>query len=697
MKKIYTIIAIALAACMFTPFANAQGVDDSGDELIEKNGLAYRKSISEPSTEGVYTITLEAFTTGTVTITHTSIPADIMLVLDYSGSMAWRMTQDNANNVNDNSTNSQYWSRMKTLREAVLAFIEDIDDNDLNDPDTGLPRTDGRLGNRIGIVTFAGDNAAQARVNLRRLDNGGKTALINAVNALTNPNGGTYADDGMTIAYNQLNHGDDSRKIRTTVLFTDGDPGGGKNWDAQHWSGNGLSDSANETWTVANNVIKIANDIKGLKNDDKGISSSVYTVSIINSPSDYTKVYLGKASSEWENADKMATIEARQGSYYNYNYTYYVLNPAWNSTNIWANGTGSKVSGADGKYAYATTDAERLKEIFKSIASASGGTSAPINDGSVATVDVVSSSFMLPPGANDESIEVYTVRYIKDNTDGTHVFETNADGVEVLVPAGDREETYTKKWVDEDDVAHEEPNTDVDDDIEWHLTASVEGGKKNKITVTGFDYANLFCGPDQSETSGWHKGYKLVIKIPIKMDTEAVGGPGLNTNGPGSGIIVNGENLFPFESPKVSLPVNIHIRKEGLAVGESAKFLIERTSDGGTTWTPVTSVFVTRTSADAEKGENAPITKVIGMPATDDSTPAKPYVYRVTEETWSWSYNSGHTTPVTTDLLETNPFIFTNSKKDDINMKVRNAESKATNIFLPGETAGHYVDSKERK
>ena len=134
----------------------------------------------------------------------------------------------------------------------------------------------------------------------------------------------------------------------------------------------------------------------------------------------------------------------------------------------------------------------------------------------------------------------------------------------------------------------------------------------------------------------------------------------------------------------------------GLAVGESAKFLIERTSDGGTTWTPVTSVFVTRTSTDAEEGENAPITKVIGMPATDDSTPAKPYVYRVTEEAWSWSYNSGHTTPVTTDLLETNPFIFTNSKKDDINMKVRNAESKATNIFLPGETEGHYVDSKDR-
>lgn len=179
------------------------------------------------------------------------------------------------------------------------------------------------------------------------------------------------------------------------------------------------------------------------------------------------------------------------------------------------------------------------------------------------------------------------------------------------------------------------------------------------------------------------------------MDKEAVGGPNLDTNGPNSGIYVNGVNQFPFTSPEVSLPVNIHIRKEGLSVGESAKFTIERTTDGEN-WTPVTSVFVTRTGNDAQEGENAPLTKVSGLPATDNSTPAQPYVYRIVEEKWSWSYNSGHTTPVTTDLLETNPFIFTNTKKDQIDIRIRNAESKAMNIFLPGETEGHYIDSKAR-
>jgi len=681
----------------------AQTVAASGGEWIEKSGLSYRKSISAPNTEGVYYITLESFTTGTVTLTNESIPADIVLVLDYSGSMADKM--DGSSNANDNSTNEANWSKMKVLRRAVLSFIEEIDTNDLKDPDTGLDRPDGRLGNRISIIRFSSNGTASTLVKLRRLDNGGKQAMINAVNGLTNPTGGTYAEDGMQLAYNELNFNDDTRKIRTAVLFTDGDPGSGNYWEdvdrvkignkyynllsnrSSHWG--------ESTWVTANEVIRIANDIKGLTNETKKISANVYTVSVIKTPSKYAQVYLGKTSSNWKDATKMATLKTIR---YNGNTRYY-LDPAWNGTDIWANGDGTLVSGAN--FAYSTTNASELNSIFKSIAHASGGTTAPVNEGTVSQVDVVSASFTLPDGATDDNIEVYTVRYTGNDASGKAQFKTRTVGsqvVEDLVRARTNTDTYLKKWTDDNNVAHEEI-TDVDDGITWHLTATEAGGKKDKITINGFDYANLFCGPDASVNTGpypgWHQGYKLVVKIPIKMDKEAVGGPNLNTNGPNSGIYVNGVNQFPFTSPKVSLPVNIHIRKEGLSVGESAKFTIERTTDGEN-WTPVTSVFVTRTGNDTQEGENAPLTKVSGLPATDNSTPAKPYVYRVVEEKWSWSYNSGHTTPVTTDLLETNPFIFTNTKKDQIDIRIRNAESKATNIFLPGETEGHYIASKAR-
>ncbi len=696
MKKIYSILSLAAAFCAFTPFANAQGIVASGEEWTERNGLGYRKYISEPNTEGVYYITLESFTTGKVEITQQSIPCDITLVLDYSGSMKYKMGSDS--NGDDSSSNSANWSRMKHLRNAVLAFIDAIDDNDLYYPDDDDPSTPReprptRLGNRIGIITFAAKNNCKEQSPLRALGGNGLSTLKSVVNGLTSPTGETWADNGMQKALGQMNFQDDSRKRRTTILFTDGIPGGGTAWGKSetHSGVKCLTSGSYNTWYCGNRVISFANDIKNISDEAKDIVTSVYTVSVINNPDDYTKVYLGKTSSEWLGATKMADIEA-YGSYYRF--------PTW-ETNIWDNGDGTRND--DGKtYAYATTNATELKNIFSTIASSSGGAEGELSSATVANVDVVSASFALPAGASDSSIEVYTVRYTGDNADGTHNFKTKTVGGKVVddaIKAPERAERYLRKWKDSDNVEHEKM-TDVDSAITWHLTASTTGGKKDKITVDGFDYANLWCGPDPTVTEGdyvgWHQGYKLIIKIPVKMDDEAVGGPSLNTNGPGSGIYVNGVNQFPFVSPQVSLPVNIHIRKEGLEVGESAKFRIDRSSDGGNTWTPVTSVFVTRTANDDKTGENAPITKIIGMPATDNSTPAKEYIYKIVEEPWTWSYNSGHTTTDRTDLLEVNPFIFTNTKKENIDNKVKNGESKTFNTFLPGNTEGSYVDSKPR-
>lgn len=119
----------------------------------------------------------------------------------------------------------------------------------------------------------------------------------------------------------------------------------------------------------------------------------------------------------------------------------------------------------------------------------------------------------------------------------------------------------------------------------------------------------------------------------------------------------------------------------------------------------MTSVFVTRTTEE----EAAPIVKVVGMPATDNSTPAKPYVYQVVEDDWNWAYKlmaikdlngdsigNLSTRSATTDDLETNPFIFVNTKKTDIDGRIKNAESKTMNVFLPGRTEGEYIDSKQR-
>ena len=55
---------------------------------LEKNGIAYRKAATlKPGTTDRYVIDIEAFVTGAVHKIVSSKPADIVLVLDVSGSM----------------------------------------------------------------------------------------------------------------------------------------------------------------------------------------------------------------------------------------------------------------------------------------------------------------------------------------------------------------------------------------------------------------------------------------------------------------------------------------------------------------------------------------------------------------------------------------------------------------------------------
>ena len=251
-----------------------------------------------------------------------------------------------------------------------------------------------------------------------------------------------------------------------------------------------------------------------------------------------------------------------------------------------------------------------------------------------------------------------------------------------------------------------ESDLPVDDNITIELSVSgLVPGKKDMIEVKGFDYGNNFCGPETDEDGNvTYNGYKVIIEIPIMMDDSAVGGPHVATNAPGSGIYVGGVNIAPFVSPVVSLPVNLHINKQGLREGESAKFTVERavlpddwtkpatSSDPAydqLSWEDVTSVFVTRREGDLE-GE--PETQIKGLPSTNDQ--GKEYVYRIKEDNWSWSYTPGRTTIFTSDQLVVNPFIFTNTPIENVDQQIRHAESKVTNTF---RDESKWKEGKERK
>ena len=661
MKKIqYILFAIAFFALV--PAKNVQ----AQKETTYKNGLGYSKNISTPDDKGVYTITLEAFTTGNVSISKKSIPADIVLVLDVSGSMAYNMNSDSGNNN----------ERLNALKTAVNSFIDIINDNDLKDPD-GNPREQ-RLGNRIAIVTYStnANNRSNGLIPLGSslTDNGGVTTLKGIVNNLT-ASGGTYAHKGMDMAYDILSPLNETRQLRTTVFFTDGVPGLWGSWTSQttrsnnsiyNWperTGQGTQWSQYQivervdTYNTANATINAANNIKNLANENKGIISNVYSVSIINNPGRQTQVYLGKTSSNYLGATTMGN-----------------WNGTWNSdTAMWNNGDGTRNTSTT-NFSFSSTSQEGLKEVFETIASESGGSDADLGGSTVAVMDIVSANFILPNGADPKQIKVYTAACtggsVGNLTFGTPIIATtNTARYHKII----RNDDGTISWSDED--------YDIDDEI----VVTIPDGKKT-IQVTGFDYASNFCGFE----NGVARGYKVLIEIPVKMDPDAVGGPNSDSNEPGSGIYadLDGDGtldpIITYDPPKVDLPTNIFIQKEGLKKGESAKFRIERIgkeNPESTAWEPVTTVFLTKTS-DTEE----PLVKVRGLDPN--------YIYQVVEEPWSWAYTPEAITPTRTDQLITNPFKFSNTPKTDIDKKIRHAESKATNDFI-GSGSATYVDSKK--
>lgn len=734
MKKIFRFVFTAVALLSLIPLAKGEGEgattpQKGPDYYLNADGsIGYMKKISEPNTQGIYTITLESFATGSSVKLLKSVPADIVLVLDVSGSMASNMAGGTATSSNP--------SRLSIMKEAVNKFIDKIDENDRIDPITNKVRAQ-RLGNRIAIVAYSGprsvddesptaDNSIKLNTGWRTLGNNqnvedytGRDYLKNtAVDGLT-ASGGTFSNFGMEAAKNLVSGLDPDRTLRTVVMFTDGDPGRGTYWVGRGENGYATTTVGNGsnrrtvltnnygiyTWNTANGAIGYANDIKNLATE--AISSKVFTVSIINNPSSYTTVYLDQVSSNYSNADKMAELLP-----YNYSGTRYYYIDNWNTNADWTARTGEKVAT---KYALQASNPEELYNIFDTIAEDSGGGSEDLGEATIAQVDVVSASFMLPGGTDPSQVKIYIskVSDTQDPTPKTYIDDDNntqsEDFLEFDPPVSSDQctYTYTKIVTNDDGTTEEYPNTNVAEAI----SVEFDEENPNKVVVSGFDYGAHWCGPrydlDGETLLGWH-GYKLIVQIPIKMDPNAVGGPDVATNAEGSGVIVNGVNVAPFRSPQVSLPVNIHIRKEGLDVGESAKFSIERkkVSDPETAWVEVSNVFVTRHKGQDINGANAPICKVVGMPSVDEGD--NELVYRVVEQDWNWSYtlttiksadgttigNVG-TRSATTAELVTNPFIFVNSKKTGIDQQVRHAESKATNTFKTGLTKNaEYDDSK---
>lgn len=359
------------------------------------------------------------------------------------------------------------------------------------------------------------------------------------------------------------------------------------------------------------------------------------------------------------------------------------------------------------KYSFVTNDPSKLANIFGTISSEAADSDIDLGE-STTVVDVVSKSFSIPTGSDASDVQV---------------FETDVTGHDG--------ENYTFS-MDEDDWT---PLIDADG-----ITLNTD--EPNTVSVEGWDFEENMVAENPNTSPKTYRGKQLILKIPIVMNSNAIGGHGVGTNGPGSGIRYvksdGTQGLLEFETPDINLPINLHIQKRGLNKGESAKFTIQRMWNGSDaerptgidadTWYDYTSVFVTRRN-ETETGDDYPIVKIIGLHPD--------YLYKIKEEDWSWSYGVSDVygfnyDPDTADDPDTeadesitrvdmsngtaddwsdntvisnkinlNPFIFVNAKKDVESsvVSVRHAESLVRNEFKNASsttaTEGATINSKD--
>lgn len=697
MKKIYSIILVAIALFAIQSIAKAQ-------PYTEKNGIAYSKYPTGP-VNGIYTIHLDTFVTGEVTVSQQSIPADIVLVLDVSGSMDqnitvysytarasqpytysgygyntyyYKYTDGNYYQVSrggsrnnrylrfqvgdsyyylngtgisgtqpfglgDNSTiytgvlytrgQGTQVSKMDALKEAVSDFIDVIKKN--NDDN-------GNLGSQISIVKFAmnvyAPSKKQGVSNEEDISEGDESYRYSST--LTNAN---YTQ--VVKAFTNVNEASDVQALKDAV-------------NGLHAAG---ATAADFGMRKAELLLKDLNQREPDRESNKTVilftdgdptyNDGFQTAVAGNTISKAHDIKLIKAYSDEEEGDIFTSVftvgvfsnpSANTLDYMDYTSSNYPDATAWTPDS--AHGTKKhsnffqNASGGD------------LSAVFRSIAHQAGGSGrTEVTAAAATTVDVVSQSFDLPDGAS---------------TDIT-VYFANCNG-----KSGD----YLTF-----DEEHLIPNPE--EGTEGHVTITIEG---NKVTASGFEYSENWCGFDES-INDYH-GMKLMLLIPIEMSDDAVGGNAVGTNGPESGIYVDGKPVLIFEIPHIDLPTNLHIQKE-IADGECATFEIYRKKlEDGATWEtkPFKTVMVIG-------GNNDNKVKLMGLDPH--------YLYKIVEAGWSWTYDlekvtdkDGNTIEgdITSDKLELNPFIFVNSKKD---RQIRHAESAVYNDF---RTAGAVegIDSK---
>lgn len=461
------------------------------EDTPESNGLELSKK-SVPNGDGSYRITMEAYTTGTVTTTTKTVPVDIVLVLDQSGSMAY--------DFNGNSTSTR---RQKAMKLAVENFISSVNVKYSDEAD-----------HRISLVTFG--SGASTLQGWTFVDENGSSTLQGEIRELPDsPSGATNVAAGMrqaeTLMSSGYNYeGPNTTRQKVVIVFTDGVPTTQSDFDT----------------TVATNAIKSAKNLK-----DSGCT--VYSVGIFNGAdpeqlygdSGFDRNSNGTIGSDWSNFSiwnigDIKSYDIPAGNrFLNYlssnflktdeigieNFSMKIIGIGYTGWEITKN-----FDRDNNNYYLTASDATSLNNIFKTISD--NIQTANIDLGNETIIkDIVTTYFNMPENASD--IKLYTA-----NAKGDGTFEDRVD-----VNEGD------------------------------NITATINADD-NTVSVTGFDFnANFVSDTVKSDKT---YGKKLIIEFDVSPKARFLGGNNVPTNVIGSGVYSkDGILVENFDVPEVNVPI----------------------------------------------------------------------------------------------------------------------------------------------
>ena len=511
-----------------------------------ENGLILNKSVEKNGDK--YTITLEAYTTGSVTAGEAT-PNDIILVLDLSTSMEREFSEESytytaayptrnsgtyylANeqeveycsncrswtygcsgswrhnagtkvtpktSASDTTTGSvQFYTRsgggtidrLEALQAAMSAFVSQVADQPSDD--------------RIALVGFHtqgvllyGNNNASALVDATA----NEAALLSAINGIGSNDLDTATEHGRGMeravdVFDAQTGTDYSNRNKVVIMVTDGEPAPS---GTDNWSSRTVKQAIEQSYILKNTH-----------------NATVYTVSVMpgtdaSNPTTDMDKYMDYMSSNYPSADYPANSRddknTRGDSYY-----------SGNTSNIISDIVrGSKVQ-TDGSYYLSAGNLSALNELFGNIAEQTGGAAIEL-DATTQIKDIISPYFTLP-----------------DNADTNDIVVSTMDAVFLNGVLGWKSSTITSF----------NPSVDIDG---------------RNVTVSGFDFSENFVAEtgrvegDVTQAGTFH-GRKLIISFDIEADPLFLGGDNVPTNGTASGVYDKDGNLVEnFNVPHSDVPL----------------------------------------------------------------------------------------------------------------------------------------------